>query len=113
LDVRVHIRRRIIDRGHDVTDPGKVKDVARVLEDPRARLELADILPIAGEIRVSLEVLEVAAVAAREIVDHSDSKAPLNEQVHHVAADESGATGDDGNSFAGHAALSRLSRRTL
>jgi hypothetical protein len=52
-------------------------------------------------------VIEVAAVTAGEIVDYADGEAVGEQRVHHVAADESGTTGDNRNGLASHARVSR------
>src|SRR6476619_6817710 len=62
LDVGVHILRRLLDRRHDVADAGEMEDGFHVGEDWRVELELPDILPVAGEIRISLEMIEIAAM---------------------------------------------------
>ena len=91
-----------------------MEDVVRAGEERRVRRELPDVVPVAGEIGVALDVGEVAAMAADEIVDDADRIAALEQQIDHVAADEAGAAGDDGNGLAAaHAALSVFSRRTL
>jgi hypothetical protein len=114
LDVGVHILRRLLDRGHDVADAGEMENGFRVGEDRRLGLELPDILPIAGEIRISLEMIEIAAMTADQIVDDADRKARAKQSIDHVAADETGSAGNDRNGLAAaHAALSRFSRRTL
>ena len=58
-------------------------------------------------------MLEVAAMAADQIVDHADREAALEQHIDHVAADEAGAAGDDRDGLAAHAALSLFSSRTL
>jgi hypothetical protein len=114
LDVRVHVLSRLLDRGHDVADAGEMEDGFRVGEDRRVGLELPDILPVAGEIRISLEMIEIAAMTADQIVDDADRKARAKQSIDHVAADETGSAGNDRNGLAAaHAALSRFSRRTL
>ena len=55
---------------------------------------------------------QVRLTATDEIVDHADPVAALEQQIDHVAADETGATGDDGFARA-HAALRFFMRRTL
>jgi len=91
-----------------------MEDGFRVGEDRRVGLELPDILPVAGEIRISLEMLEIAAMTADQIVDDADRKARAKQSIDHVAADETGSAGNDRNGLAAaHAALSRFSRRTL
>jgi hypothetical protein len=114
LDVGVHILRRLLDRGHDVADAGEMEDGFRVGEDRRVGLELPDIVPVAGKIRISLEMIEIAAMTAYQIVDDADRKACAKQSIDHVAADETGSAGNDRNGLAAaHAALSRFSRRTL
>jgi hypothetical protein len=114
LDIGVHVLRRLLDRGHDVADAGEMENGFRVGEDRRVGLELPDILPVAGEIRISLEMIEVAAMTADQIVDDADRKARAKQSIDHVAADETGSAGNDRSGLAAaHAALSRFSRRTL
>ena len=71
-------------------------------------------LPVAGEIRIALEMIEIAAMTADQIVDDADRKARAKQSIDHVAADEAGSAGNDRNGLAAaHAALSLFSRRTL
>src|SRR5581483_3879082 len=103
-----HVRNRIVDRRYDVADPGEMEHVCGTGENTRAGLELADVLPVARKIGVARQVLQIAAVAAGEVINHPDGKSLLDEQVNHVAADETSAAGYDRRRLAGHAALSRL-----
>ena len=52
-----------------------MEDGFRVGEDRRVGLELPDILPVAGEIGISLEMIEIAAMTADQIIDDADRKA--------------------------------------
>jgi hypothetical protein len=114
LDVGVHVLRRLLDRGHDVADAGEMEDAFRIGKDRGVRLELPDILPVAGEIGISLEMIEIAAMTADQIIDDADRKARADQCIDHVAADETGSAGNDRNGLAAaHAALSLFSRRTL
>ena len=90
-----------------------MEDVFRAGEDRRVGLELPDILPIAGEIGFALEVIEVAAVAADQIVDDADRKAASSSASTMWLPMRPGAAGDDRSGLAAHAALSLFSRRTL
>ena len=65
------------------------------------------------EIAVGLVVGEVLLAPADQVVDDAHRHAALEQQVDHVAADEAGATGDDGNWLVAHAACSAFSLRTL
>ena len=62
-----------------------------------SRLELPDVLPVAGEIRIALEMIEIAAMPADQIVDDADREARVKQSIDHVAADEAGAAGHDRN----------------
>jgi len=55
----------------------------------------------------------VAGPAPDHAVDRAYSESPLDEEIHHMAANEPGAAGDDGDRAYAHAALSSFSRRTL
>jgi hypothetical protein len=56
---------------------------------------------------------EVLLAAADQVVDDAYHHAALEQQVDHVAADEAGATGNDGNWLVAHAACNAFSLRTL
>ena len=62
------------------------------------------------EPRVAGVVGEVGLAAADEIVDDADAIAALEQQIDHVAADEAGAAGDDGDRLRAHAACSFFMR---
>ena len=47
--------------------------------------------------RLAVVVGEVGLTAADQIVDHPHAVAAGEQQIDHVAADETGAAGDDGN----------------
>ena len=93
--------------------PAKWKTYCAPAKIGESGLELADVLPVAGEIGIALPVIEVAAVAADQIVDHAHREAGVQQHVDHVAADEPGAAGDDRDGLVAHAALSLFSSRTL
>ena len=65
------------------------------------------------EVGIGLVVGEVLLAAADQVVDDAHGHAALEQQVDHVAADEAGATGDDGNCLVAHAACSAFNLRTL
>jgi hypothetical protein len=114
LDIGVHVLGRLFDRGHDVADAGKMENASRSGKDRGARLELPDILPVAGEIGISLEMIEIAAMTADQVVDDADREARVKQCIDHVAADETGTAGNDRNGLAAaHAAFSFFSKRTL
>ena len=48
---------------------------------------------------------QIGLAAAHEVVDHADAEPALEQAVDHVAADEAGAAGDDGDG--GRAVISR------
>jgi hypothetical protein len=48
-------------------------------------------------------VREIHLAPTHKIVDHSNFVAPIEKQVDHVAPDEAGAAGDDGNLVVAHA----------
>jgi hypothetical protein len=56
---------------------------------------------------------DVVAAPAEHVVHHTNRKAPLDEDIDHVAADESGATGDYRNRFLAHLAPIAFMVRTL
>ncbi len=56
---------------------------------------------------------EVALMPPRQVVDHPDPDAGFEQHVDHVAADESGATGDNADGRRAHAASIAFIVRTL
>src|SRR5262249_12599643 len=113
LDVRIHVALWLLDRGDDVANAGEMKNIFHAGKNRRIRFELAHILPVAFEIRVALDVLEVAAMAADQIIDDANRKTGREQRIDHVATDKSGATGNNRNGLSAHAALSFFSSRTL
>ena len=94
----LHIIDRPLDRGHDVADPSEMDDDVRTLEQGGAGLDVADVRLLEGKALVRRVMREIGLAPADQIVDHPDLVVPtVQEQVHHVAADETGAAGDDGN----------------
>jgi hypothetical protein len=73
---------------------------------------VANILPVTGQLFVGFVVVEIRFVATDKIVNDPDLEPAVQQQVHHVAADETGPTR---HYCAWHdqAALSFLRVRTL
>ena len=102
----------MLDRGHDVADPGEMEHVARAREDGGGRFQLANVVPMAGEVRIPVVVRQVSRMAADEVVDDPHGVAPFQQQIHHVGADEAGPPGHDGDGPR-HAAFSFFMVRML
>src|SRR5262249_10636621 len=100
------------DRGHDVANAGEVEDELSVLEQRVIGVEFPDIALVEREPGLAVMLREVRLAAADEIVDHTHAIATREQQIDHVAADETGAAGDDGFALA-HAACRFFMRRTL
>ena len=90
-----------------------MKDEPRLVEDRVVGVEAPHVVPMAGEVGMTLMVGEVAAVAAGQIVDNSHPKPAVEQQIDQMAADKAGPAGDDRDRFQFQAALRRLRRRTL
>ena len=58
----------------------------------RRRLKVANILPVTGQPFVGSVMVKIRFVAADKIVDDPDLESAVQQQVHHVAADETGPT---------------------
>ncbi len=92
-----------------------MEHVARAAEQGILRGITAHVALFQHQVRLGAVVCEVFLAPADQIVDDANGKTAREQQVHHVAADESGAAGDDrdGLGASGHAALRRFRRRTL
>ena len=101
-DIRAEIIHRAFDGRHDVTDAAEMDDVARAGEERVVRREVADVADLDDEVGIALVLLEIFEASADEAVDDVDAVAFGEEQIHHVAADEAGASGDNGDGFVGH-----------
>ena len=113
LYVGVHVIERLLDRGDDVTDAGEVEHIAGVPEERAPGFELANIAALEGEIGVAGVMGEVALPAADEAVHDADAEPSGEQHVHHVAANEPGAAGDDCDRFHPQTALTAFILRTL
>jgi hypothetical protein len=113
LHVDVHIVRRPLDRGNDVTDAGQMEDGIGAGEDRRFRVNLADVGPVPGQPRILKVVREIALAPPGQIVDDPNLVAPIEQKIDQMASDKARAAGDDGNLRVTHAAFSFFSVRTL
>ena len=113
LHIDIHVVNRPLDRRHDVADPGEMKDVAAAVEDRISRPQAADVDAVQRQIRVPCVMREIGLAPARQIVDDVHAIAAIQQQVHHVAADEACASGHDRYGPSAHAAFSLCRRRTL
>ena len=93
--------------------PAKWKTRSAPVNSGVAGLERADVALLEREPRLAGVVGKVRLAAADQIVDHPDAVAAREQQIDHVAADEAGAAGDDGDRAVAHAAWSFFMRRTL
>jgi hypothetical protein len=93
LDVRVHVLDGPLDRRHDVTDPGEVEHIIGAADEARFGNDVADICFFERQIRICLMMGKIGYPAAAEIIDHAHAIAVREQDIHHVAADEPGATG--------------------
>src|SRR5207302_6267755 len=88
-NVRGKIIHRTVNRGNYVADAGKMKDKLDTLEKRIDGLEVADIFRFNNEPGIAFVVGQVLQTAAEQVVDHMDAMPLLEQQVHHVTADES------------------------
>lgn len=87
-----------------------MENILRAFEKRVLRLDGADVAHFDGEVRVPGVRLEVLRPAADHVIDDADAEALLQEQVHHVAADEPGAARDHRDA---HWRFSAFTVRTL
>ena len=73
-----------------------MEDEFGALEQRVAGIEPPDVALLEREPRLAGVVGKVRLAAADEIVDHPHAVAAGEQQIDHVAADETGAAGDDG-----------------
>src|SRR2546426_128148 len=71
-------------------------DEPRVSKQLVIRRKRADIALVQHYLGTALVLCQVCGAPADQVVNDVDAKAPLDQQVHHMASDEAGAAGDDG-----------------
>ena len=102
-----------LDRGDDVADAGEVENVTGAPKKLLGRGQVPEIADLDGERGVGPAALQVSQVSAGEVVEGADPVAPVEEQVHHVAADEAGGPGHHGDLRVGHFSSIAFTVRTL
>src|SRR5712692_7356726 len=114
LDVGVHVLQRTLDRRDDVSDAGEVKYIVGTAKQARVRDEVANVALLERQVRIACVVGQVGGSAPGQVVDHAHAVAAIEQDVYHVAADESGATGHHRNlACRAHFAPSFFMVRTL
>src|SRR5262245_49211824 len=113
LDVGRHILGGALDGGHDIADAGEMKNVTSPFEQSVIGRAAADVPELEDEIGITGMVSEIFLPSAGEIVHHAHYVTLVEQQIHHMAADEAGATRYHCNRPDGHSALISLRRRTL
>ena len=115
LDVGVHVFGRPLDRGHDVADPGEVQHIIDAAEQALASGSRWRMSTSSNDKSgLAAWCSEIGHAAAAQIVDHADAITAPEQSVDHMAADEAGAAGDDGDrTGAVHFAPSFFMVRTL
>jgi hypothetical protein len=117
LDIGRHVLGRPFDRGNDVADAREVENVAGVREQAMAGFQRPYIDLFERQVRIGRVVGDVGFPPAHQAVDHAHGEAALQQQIDHMAADEAGAPGDDGdgadNGVGAHAACSFFMVRML
>ena len=102
----LHVDRQVLgrqlDRGHDVANAGKVKDAGRTGERLGIRLQIPDVALVEVNIGVGAVLREVRRAPANEGIDDVYAEAPVNEEIDHVASDETSAARDHGQRTLGH-----------
>ncbi len=111
LDVHFHVLQRPLDRRHDVADAGEVEHVARAREGVVVGRQGPDVTEVADQVRAVAVMGQVEFAAAAQVVDRPHAVAALEQQVDHVAADESGAAGHDRIGLFRHGKLVRVAVR--
>jgi hypothetical protein len=90
-----------------------MEDKPSIFEDGGLRLQHPDILPEAFDIRMALQMSEIALAPPCQIINDADLITMRKQDIDHMAADETRAAGYDGKTFSCHAAFSLFNRRTL
>ncbi len=93
--------------------PAKWKTIARAVEQVRLGRQVADVADLERQVGVARVVREIGFPSAAEVVQDPDAETACEQDVHHVTADEAGATGDHRHRLHGHAALVAFMVRTL
>ncbi len=106
MDINDHVIQRPLDRRHDIANAREVKNIAAIFKNRITRNQAPDIDPIAYQIRIALVMREIAFMSAGQIVEHAHTIAALQQEIHHVAPDETRATRNNRYRFAAHAAFS-------
>ena len=70
-----------------------------IFEQGISGVELADVAPFQRQPRIVAVMGEIGLAAADQIVDHPHAIAAGHQLIDHVAADKTGAAGDDRNTL--------------
>ena len=95
-DVGARVVQRALDRGHDVAEAAEVEDVVGALEERAS--PAGSVAMSTGGTRSRGSRRCCARLSSRPVFRLSmtrDLEAAVEQQVHHVAADEAGPAGDD------------------
>src|SRR6266581_8623333 len=105
LDVNRHVFGGLLDGGHNVADTGEVKYIPSTREKLIVGSQGANVALIEDDVGIRLMLSQIRRAAADKIVDHTDAKPALDEEIDHVAADEAGTAGDNGKRSLGSRAV--------
>ena len=67
-----------------------MEDESRVGKQLVVRRQGADVALVERDVRIALVVRQVRRAPADQVVNNADAETPLDQQIHHVAADEPG-----------------------
>src|SRR3989344_1051413 len=112
LNIGGHVLKWTLDGGHDIANSSKVKYVLGPPEKGVVRHKAADVPPLEYQ-PVVAEVGKIFFAAADKIIDYPNLVTLFDQQIHHMAADETGAARNDGNWAACHFAPAAFMVRTL
>ena len=101
LYIHFHVFRGVFDRGHNVPDAGKMENQVHIPEERAGRLQLPDVFKLHLEPAIPLVMRKIVQPTTGKVIDHPHLQTLLQKKIHHVAADEAGATGDQGNAGSG------------
>src|SRR5471032_876767 len=104
LHVNRHVFRRPFDGRDDVADAGKVENVFCATKQAVSGRETADISALEHEIGATCMMRKILLAPANQVIDYSDRKTAVEEQINHMTADKSGAPGNNGEGTRRHAA---------